>query len=79
MILLWISLAILAGFSLILWIGDRLLKQSLAHAGICPMCHGEGGPCNTCNGFGMIVDVATTRSPLPQPNNCATTAETIEN
>lgn len=79
MIVLWSILAILAGLSLIGWIGDRLLKQSLAHGGICPVCHGEGGPCDTCNGYGLIVDVTTTQSPLPQPSRRTTTAETIDN
>ena len=42
-------------FGLIWLIGGRLLKESLAHGGLCPVCNGEGGPCVQCNGLGVIV------------------------
>ena len=41
-------------FGLIWLLGGRLLKESLAHGGLCPVCNGEGGPCETCNGLGVI-------------------------
>ncbi|MBT9317661.1 hypothetical protein [Leptothoe spongobia] len=65
MFALWIILALLAAFGLIMLIGDRLLKQSLNHEGICPVCNGSGGPCDTCNGFGIIVDATQIQSQLP--------------
>lgn len=77
MVALWIILALLAAFSLIMLIGDRLLKQSLAHEGICPACNGSGGPCDTCNGFGIIIDASSIPSQLPNEN--ARAAEKIEN
>ncbi|NEQ54631.1 MAG: hypothetical protein F6K11_31615 [Leptolyngbya sp. SIO3F4] len=57
MLILWILLAPLTAFGLVMLIGDRLLKESLTHEGLCPVCKGTGGPCGTCNGFGMIIDV----------------------
>ena len=67
---LWIVLALVTVFGLIMLIGDRLLKQSLTHEGICPVCNGEGGPCDTCNGFGIIIDAKTTaQSPPRQSTN----------
>ncbi|MEA5466745.1 hypothetical protein [Leptothoe sp. PORK10 BA2] len=66
MFALWIVLAVLTTCGLLWIIGDRLLQQSLAHEGICPVCNGEGGPCETCNGFGIIVDATKTQSPFRQ-------------
>lgn len=77
MVALWILLALLAAFGLIMLIGDRLLKQSLAQEGICPVCNGTGGPCNHCNGYGLIVDAAKIQSQLP--NDTARATEKIEN
>ena len=57
-ILLWFFLAVLTVVAVIMFVGDRLLKESLTHEGLCPMCGGEGGPCETCNGLGVIVDPA---------------------
>lgn len=77
---LWIVLTLSSALGLILFISDRLLNQSLAHEGICPVCGGEGGPCDTCNGFGIIIDAKTTaQSPPRQSSNSATETEKIEN
>ena len=77
MVALWILLALLAALGLVMLIGDRLLKQSLAHEGICPVCKGSGGLCNHCNGYGLIVDAAKIQSQLP--NDTAKATEKIEN
>ncbi|MGD1949132.1 MAG: hypothetical protein ACFB14_05740 [Leptolyngbyaceae cyanobacterium] len=66
-ILLWIFLAILVLLGATIAIGNRLFDDSLAREGLCPVCGGEGGPCDHCNGFGIIVDASKTQSALPQP------------
>ncbi|MEM9265406.1 MAG: hypothetical protein AAGA46_07775 [Cyanobacteria bacterium P01_F01_bin.13] len=78
MIALWIIVAIVAGFGLTMLLGDRLLKQSLNHEGICPVCNGESGPCEHCNGFGLIVDVTKTPSSLPQSSDSIKEVEAVE-
>lgn len=77
MVVLWIFLALLAAFGLTMLVGDRLLQRSLANEGICPVCNGAGGPCNHCNGYGLIVDATKIQSQLP--NDTAKATETIEN
>lgn len=53
---LWLVLSALTPLGLMMLVGNRLLKNSLTHEGLCPVCLGEGGPCKTCNGLGVIVD-----------------------
>lgn len=53
---LWVVLAVLAAFGLLMLIGNYLIKNSMAHQGLCPVCFGEGGPCKACNGLGVIVE-----------------------
>ena len=72
MSIVWIFLAILGLIAIAIVIGSRFFDESLAHEGLCPVCGGEGGPCDHCNGFGIIVDVAKTRSALPQTEDDAT-------
>lgn len=78
MFALWIVLTVLAACGLLWLIGNRLLKQSLDHEGICPVCNGEGGPCETCNGFGIIVDATKPQSPFPQPTHTPKAADKVE-
>lgn len=39
-----------------MFIGSRLLRKSSAYQGLCSICLGEGGPCKSCNGLGVIVE-----------------------
>ncbi len=69
MLALWIVLALLAALALTMFVGANLLKESLAHEGLCPVCNGEGGPCEHCNGFGIIIDVNKSQSSLHQSDD----------
>lgn len=66
MFTVWIFLAILSTLGLVVFVSGRLLNESLAHEGLCPVCGGEGGPCKNCNGFGIIVDASKVQSSIPQ-------------
>ena len=79
MVILWIVLTLLVAFGLIMLIGDRLLAQSLSNEGICPVCNGAGGPCDHCNGYGVIVDANKIQSQLPEDTSKAVEkAESLE-
>ena len=69
MFALWIVLALLAALGLTMLVSANLLKESLAHEGLCPVCGGEGGPCEHCNGFGIIIDVNQSQSLLRQADD----------
>lgn len=62
----WIFLAILAALGFVMFVSIRLSNESLAHEGLCPVCSGEGGPCEYCNGYGIIVDATKAHSRPPQ-------------
>ncbi len=66
MFTMWIILAIATTVGLVMLIGGRLLNESLAHEGLCPVCGGDGGPCQHCNGFGIIVDANKIHVSIPQ-------------
>ncbi len=78
MFALWIVLTVLVTGGLLWLISNRLLKQSLAHEGICPVCNGEGGPCETCNGFGIIVDATKSQSSFSQPIRSPQSVDKVE-
>lgn len=69
MFILWIVLAALTALTLLMLLSKRLLKESLAHEGLCPVCGGEGGPCNHCNGFGIIIDATKNPSDIAQADD----------
>ena len=74
MVALWIILALTAALGLMMALSDRLFKQSLVHGGLCPVCNDKGGPCEHCNGFGIIIDATKVPSQLPENNAKETTS-----
>lgn len=69
MFALWIVLALFTALGLTMLVSANLVKESLAHEGLCPVCGGAGGPCKHCNGFGIIVDVNKGQSSIRQPDD----------